>query len=208
MIYFNVTELPINVFAICERMGIQVKPYEAYLEIIASLGQKERTINEDGFAMVFDGQWYIFYKSDYRSYARTTFVVLHEIGHILLGHKMRIQNHDSGQIDFIEYKESKKQIEKEADMFAIRVMSPACILKELDLHTPEEIMEVCLMPYACSKTRARRMEELYKRNMFYMHPLERQVRTQFMPFIKRRRNNWRIEIANELCVFNIKQISS
>lgn len=199
LIDFNITELPINIYAICERMGIQAKPYEAYLELLETLGLEQRAVDDDGFSIILNKQWYIFYKSDYRSYARMTFVVLHEIAHILLGHKMRIED-ISGKISYINNKSVKTQIEKEADMFAIRIMSPACVLKELNLHTPEEIMEVCQMPYVYAEKRASRMKILYKRNMFYSHPLERQVRKQFSKFIIKRQNNWRIEISDELSI--------
>lgn len=205
LIDFNVTELPINIFAICDRMDIQVKPYETYLELIKTFGQEERMTNEDGFAMIFDGQWYIFYKSDYRSYARMTFVVLHEIAHILLGHKNRLQNTNS--IDFVENKKTKSQLEKEADMFAIRVMSPACILKELNVHTPVEIMEVCHIPFIYAEIRAKRMEILYERNMFYRNALETKVKDQFMSFIKNRRNNRRIEAAEEIGSFDLQKLN-
>ena len=86
LIDFNICELPIDVFKICEQLNIQIKSYEELPEIISIIGQQGRTVDEEGFCMLFDKNWFIFYKNDYRSYANINFVILHELAHILLGH--------------------------------------------------------------------------------------------------------------------------
>lgn len=192
LIDFNICELPIDVFKICERLNIQIKSYEEFPEIFSIIGQQGRTVDEEGFCMLFDKNWFIFYKNDYRSYANINFVILHELAHILLGHKTRVES-NNGKILYANKKNINSQLEKEADMFAIRIMSPACVLKELNLHTPEEIMEVCQLPYIYAEKRAQRIEELYKRNMFYKQPLEIKVREQFSPFVNRLKTNWQTE---------------
>ena len=58
------------------------------------------------------------------------------------------------------------------------------IVAGLDLHTPEEIAKVCDISITSATKRARRMKELYHRNMFLIHPLERQVYNQFKKFIE------------------------
>ena len=196
LIDFNICELPIDVFKICEQLNIQIKSYEELPEIISIIGQQGRTVDEEGFCMLFDKNWFIFYKNDYRSYANINFVILHELAHILLGHKTRIES-NNGKILYTNKKNMNSQLEKEADMFAIRIMSPACVLKELNLHTPEEIMEVCHLPYIYAEKRAQRIEELYKRNMFYKQPLEIKVREQFSPFVSRLKTNWQTESIQE-----------
>ena len=196
LIDFNICELPIDVFKICEQLNIQIKSYEELPEIISIIGQQGRTVDEEGFCMLFDKNWFIFYKNDYRSYANINFVILHELAHILLGHKTRIES-NNGKILYTNKKNMNSQLEKEADMFAIRIMSPACVLKELNLHTPEEIMEVCRLPYIYAEKRAQRIEELYKRNMFYKQPLEMKVREQFSPFVSRLKTNWQTESIQE-----------
>lgn len=107
-----------------------------------------------------------FTKTIIRSYANINFVILHELAHILLGHKTRIES-NNGKILYTNKKNMNSQLEKEADMFAIRIMSPACVLKELNLHTPEEIMEVCRLPYIYAEKRAQRLRNYTNGICFY-----------------------------------------
>ncbi|MFR8644141.1 MAG: hypothetical protein ACLVG1_08550, partial [Monoglobus pectinilyticus] len=52
-------------------------------------------------------------------------------------------------------------------------------------------------PYIYAEKRAQRIEELYKRNMFYKQPLEIKVREQFSPFVSRLKTNWQTESIQE-----------
>ena len=54
LIDFNICELPIDVFKICEQLNIQIKSYEELSEIISIIGQQGRTVDEEGFCMLFD----------------------------------------------------------------------------------------------------------------------------------------------------------
>lgn len=69
-------------------------------------------------------------------------------------------------------------------MFAIRLLSPACVLWGLNLHTAEEIAEYCDISLQAASYRAERMAELYRRNRFLRSPVERTLYKQFEPFIK------------------------
>ena len=75
----------------------------------------------------------------------------------------------------------------QANVFARDLLMPATVLATLDIHTPEEIMELCHISRQSAEIRAKRLEELYKRNMFNNHPLEMQVREQFDDFIIKRK---------------------
>ena len=94
---------------------------------------------------------------------------MHELGHYLLGHL------DNGEIT--------SENEEAADRFAADVLMPACVLWRLNLHTAQEIADLCNVSMQAAKIRAKRMEVLYDRNMFLSHPLERQVFNQFKDFI-------------------------
>ena len=69
-------------------------------------------------------------------------------------------------------------------MFAVRLLSPACVLWGLNLHTPEEIQKICNISWSAAVNRAKRMNVLYKRDLFLISPLERQVFEQFHNFIE------------------------
>ena len=49
--------------------------------------------------------------------------------------------------------------------------------------TPEAIQQVCGLSRQAAEFRARRMQELERRNRYYTSPLERQVVEQFRSYI-------------------------
>lgn len=75
------------------------------------------------------------------------------------------------------------EAEQEANVFARDLLAPACVLHELHLSSAKEISRVCNISMQSATIRAERMKELEKRNAFYLHPLEREVRKQFEKFI-------------------------
>lgn len=109
---------------------------------------------------------------------RQRFTIMHELGHYLLGHlgDKPLSRSES---------ECRLEEEQAADRFAIDMLAPACVLWGLQLHTSEEIAQVCQISMQAAKIRAERMEILYKRGKFLTHPLERQVYKQFQYFINK-----------------------
>jgi len=60
-------------------------------------------------------------------------------------------------------------------VFASRFLAPACVLWGLNVHTAADIARFCEISKEAAEIRAKRMAELYKRNMFLTSPLERRV---------------------------------
>ena len=111
---------------------------------------------------------------------RQRFTIMHELGHFLLGHL--------GDIPFSRSEEECRPAEEQAaDKFAIDMLSPACVLWGMNIHTPEEISKLCHISYQAACYRAKRMQLLYQRGMFLTHPLERRVYAQFLQFIRANR---------------------
>lgn len=164
----RVTELPVKVSTLCKSMGISVLYYTPQDE-------------NDGCSTIIDGRARI-YVSDRCSVERQRFTAAHELGHILLGHV--------GQYQLVnrEPSGSDNPIEHEANVFASRLLAPACVLWALNARTPEEIAALCQISYQAASFRAERMELLYHRNKFLTSPLERQVYEQFADFVRRKQN--------------------
>ena len=163
----GVTELPVKVGALCRKMGISVRYF-------SPVG------DDDGYSTIIDGRGVIFV-SDRCIPTRQRFTAAHELGHILLGHvgKYQLVNREPSPSD--------NPIEQEANVFASRLLAPACVLWALNVRTPEEIAALCQISYQAATYRAERMELLYKRNKFLSSPLEQQVYQQFLPFIQSRK---------------------
>lgn len=133
--------------------------------------------NQLGVSIYIENEWYIIV-DDTMKIERIRFTIAHELGHIFLGHDSLL--HRTPNSIFIE----KPEEETEADMFAARLLAPACVLWGLHLHSASEISQICNISYEAATYRAQRMELLYKRNKFLTSQLERKVYSNFENFIK------------------------
>ena len=168
---FNVTKLPVSVNSIAKQLGIKV---------IKNSDIHELQNGERGVTLFKNEHWYIIF-DDAESVPVCRFTVAHELGHILLGHML---------VNDIKYRTFEKRDEEEqaADMFAARLLAPACVLHELHATTATEIAKICNISMPAAEKRAERMAILEARNKYYLHPLERRVRQQFDDFIKQKLN--------------------
>ena len=175
----GINSLPVKVGDLCQ--GLNIKIFSSEGEIDES---------GDGQSLIRDGQALIMVNVN-TSLERQRFTIAHELGHILLGHvgKRRLINREPSPND--------NPIEQEANLFASRLLAPACVLWALDIHSAEEIAELCRISKTAAKFRAERMEALYARekqflkergkSCFLISPLEKQVFEQFKEFIGERR---------------------
>ena len=164
----NITELPVMMGQLCRRMGIPVRYF-----------RPERG-GSDGYSTILDGQAMIFV-SEECSRERQRFTAAHELGHILMGHV--------GQFALVNREPSPgdNPVEQAANVFASRLLAPACVLWALDAYTPEEIADLCRISHQAAVFRGERMAILRERQKFLTSPLERQVYAQFSDFIARKK---------------------
>ena len=160
----KVTELPVRIVPLCRQMGIKVLLHED-------------PTKGDGYSGLIGGIPHIFvYRGCYRP--RQRFTAAHELGHILLGHagKCRLVNREPSPND--------NPIEQAANVFAARILAPACVLWACNAFTAEAIADLCDISMQAAQFRAERMELLRHRGRFLSSPLEQQVFEQFAPFIE------------------------
>ncbi len=163
----GIKELPIKITDLCRRIGIPVK--------FSDLGAEQ-----DGYTVMVDGQPIIVINSLKRgNAARMRFTVAHELGHIMLGHVgvYELVNREPSPYD--------NEIEQQANIFASRLLAPACVLWGCRVSSPEEIMQLCDISHQAAQFRYNRMKVLYERNKFLTSPLEKKVYKQFKHFILR-----------------------
>lgn len=166
----GINELPVKVGALCRGMGIAVSYFSP-------------TDGNDGKSMIAGDRARILISSQC-PVERQRFTCAHELGHILLGHV--------GQHELVNREPDPKDnpIEQAANVFASRLLAPACVLWALDARTPEKIAALCQISYQAASFRAERMALLYERGKFLTSPLERQVYDQFAEFIARKKAEW------------------
>lgn len=168
----NIAALPVNMTLLCKSIGIRLQPYDGHADRVDEDG--ESTIMPDGVPLIV-------YNSQ-KPRPRKRFTVAHELGHILLGHvgKYQLVNREPSPND--------NSIEQAANVFASRLLAPACVLWALKAQTPVKIAELCDISLQAAEFRAARMALLCQRDKFLISPVERQVYIQFRPFIESRKN--------------------
>lgn len=126
------------------------------------------------------GSWTIIYDDTLDNNMRR-FAAAHELGHIFLGHDYRM-----GELRFSSGGR-KSELEREADMFAIRLLAPAFVLHELGVKDARAISAVCGIPIEQAAERARRMAVLEERGSFYKSGMERKLLENFDPWLREQR---------------------
>lgn len=173
-------ELPVKVSRICRRYGVTLRSYQVGAPLIRELGLEAQCDISDGFTVRSGDRCYVFYNME-QPPGRVRFTIAHELGHVLLGHlgdgEHTVYNRESSSEDALE--------EHTANVFASRLLAPACVLHALGAVTPEQIAAVCDISMAAARFRAGRMGMLEQRGKYGASPLERQVLAQFQPYIDR-----------------------
>ena len=170
LLEFSIDSFPVDILKITRQVGIHVKKNSDIQDLMpGELGKSYY----NGYA------WFIIY-DDTQPVDVCRFTIAHELGHFFLGHDLTYSKYNE-----IKGFSQKAKEEAQADKFAIRLLSPACILKELDLHTAEEIAKYCNIPLSVATERSKRMKILYKRDMFFTEPIEKEVYENFLPYIRK-----------------------
>lgn len=166
---FEIDRIPVDVIKITHAAGIKV---------IKDSDIHDLTPTENAKTYYNGIKWYIIF-NDQNPIEVSRFAIAHELGHIFLGHHIKL-------IKYGEHKEfdKKPKSEQQADAFALRLLCPACVLWSLNISTAEDIATCCKVPLNIAEQREKRMRELYKRNKFLTSPLEKEVYKQFENSIK------------------------
>lgn len=122
-----------------------------------------------GFSFHINNTNIIFY-DDKISHSAQRFTIAHEIGHITLQHFLLDKPNST--------------IEKEANMFATRLLMPLCVLYETNINSQQEIVEMCDVSNKCADYRLQRLQLVKTRDKFYTDKLEYKVFKNFKKYIK------------------------
>ena len=148
----NVCRLPLDIEQIVAQNDWVLLLYEENIKVANALLKGRQGTWQDGITCVYKGFKFIIYRK-FTNLGRWRFTIAHEFGHITLLHLNKLSN---------------EEYEREANMFAARVLMPMCVIKECKAYT----------------FRAERLQMLLKRNKFYTSALEVKLVKQFKMFIK------------------------
>lgn len=169
LIDMGVNRLPVKISGILKALNIPAGTYKQNLALIQTMGLAELVRKTDGFTVLREGRPYIFYNGDMLP-ARIRFTLAHELGHLVL--RNGFSRFSGGVVtrSNAEPGTTRDPEEQAADVFAVRLLAPACVLHELGLFD--------------AGYRLRRLLLLEERGRYYLSPLERRVRDQFAEFIR------------------------
>lgn len=125
------------------------------------------TKNNYGFTLRIGRRMFIFYDENV-SIPLQRFTIAHEIGHIVLKH-FYINDHNND--------------EKEANMFAARLLMPMCVLHECNIYNASQIQEICEVSEMAAYYRYKRLKLVEERGKFYTDKLELEVYKLFKKYI-------------------------
>lgn len=151
---YKINKLPVHLTDICRIKGIR---------ILKNSDAHQLREGEFGLAIKQCEKWYIVY-DDTDTIQQIRFTVAHELGHLVLNHNMYTPT---------------KTMELEADLFAVFLLMPLCVLRGIGILNPEEVAALCNVDL---ETYRYRTELSPLHNMFLSHS-EEKVYEQFSNFI-------------------------
>lgn len=171
----DITNLPVDLSKVLKAVDVKAILYcDAFFD-----ADSPRLRGSDGFVTKIGGKKAIYLNEEKGTTQRRRFTMAHEIGHIVLDHPITPIIYRNSEVD-----ENQSPTEIQANIFARDLLMPAGVLAKLHVTTVDEIMRICNVSYTSAQIRLERLTELYKRNKFGAHPLERQVISRFKDFIK------------------------
>lgn len=175
----GVDKLPVDLNAVLRNLGVRAYTYSRSRGLLASIGLAEVAGRVSGLTF-YAGEQPVILFNDAETPQRIRFTIGHELGHIVLGHVLPGEYTQQNR----EPQPGDDPMEQAANRFAADLLAPACVLWGLDLHRAEDIAQVCKISIQAARFRAERMEILYQRDKFLLHPLERAVYQQFESFLR------------------------
>lgn len=160
----GICSLPVNVGRLCRSLEISVRQYA---------GED----SSDGKSLIIDGRPLILVSRN-KPVPRQRFTAAHELGHVLLGHV-----EEGGRLVNREPSPGDNPLEREANVFASRLLAPACVLWGCGVRSEQDIMELCGISRQSAAFRWQRIEVLLERDRFLASPIERKVYEQFTDYI-------------------------
>lgn len=164
----KIRHLPIDLKEVADKNNWILVLFEDNVDLVSALDKEKYNANCEGFTCVYKKHIFIIYKKT-SNIARLRFTIAHEFGHIVLLHLNKL-------ID--------NEYEREANMFAARILMPICVIKECKAYTPQAISKLCGVSLTAATFRANRLQLLLQRDKFYTLPYEVKVVKQFKKFIK------------------------
>lgn len=180
-------KLPVDVDALAKKLGVEIHPFPGKEQALLH-NLVNRAADGPCVSLRIRRAWHIFLRANAFDESHRRFAVAHELGHLLLAHETETlapgvrcfaARENTGDV----LDDPQELEDYTADLFAIRLLAPACLLHEMHVDTSGGIIRLCGLPPHAAAIRAERMQLLNERDVYYTHILETKVRNAFMPWL-------------------------
>lgn len=176
----HIDRLPMDIDVICEILGVCVLSYDAGAEVIERAHLYRAVRSTNGLAFYLRETPVILF-NETQELPQVMFTIAHELGHIVFQHVKPCQPCPAGKGE--RWNASRK--ETAANQFAAQLLAPPCVLRDMGLYSPKEIMRLCMIPQQAAAYSARRIERLNQQRAVLTDPLELAVCARFQPYISK-----------------------
>ena len=181
--------LPAEVEALARKTGVEVLPFPDREQQPRLWEAVRKAGAQDCVSLRVDGRWYLLIREGALDESRRRFAIAHELGHLLLRHGTRaispgVRAFQSRENAGDVLDEPQSLDDYAADIFAVRLLAPACVLHALHAENASDIQRICGLPPQAARLRGERMALLNDRDAYMTHPLERKVMAHFLPFVE------------------------
>ncbi len=154
----DISELPVDLTAICDAQSIDVYSYTEAEVLISSL-HIEKQLKAAGFTVLIpDGRKIVLY-DDALPFEMRRWLIACGIGCFILGFA-RIERCNERTVLLLTEEELKQ-----AGIFAGRLLAPLSVLWGMGVQSAQEIARVCRIPKATAEKRFARLLEMEERNL-------------------------------------------
>lgn len=166
---YHIDTLPVDIRSLCNRMGIVLHSYASGENLIEQYRLQPFT-SLDGFSTILKNNYVIFYNQAVRPVGRIRFTVCHEIYHIIIGDVRKNTVACRNSVTCWNHGEQQptNPVERAANIFASRLLAPACVLHVLGIRETDKIANLCGLSHTAASIRAERMDALYQREQQFL----------------------------------------
>ena len=164
----HVCSLPIDLDTLFARNGYNLLTFSTARNFLSDvIGEQYFDGSLDCFTIFCNDSITVVY-DETLPHTRLRFSLAHELGHIVLSHDL----HTPFRYDV------------EADLFASRLLMPACVINACKVDSADELALLCEVSLAAARSRFARIQRLAERNRYLQSETERKVLKGFSDFVQ------------------------
>ena len=168
----QINQLPVDPFALAKKAKIPVLTYGKFATVVdCSPASILERYGPDGFTQRIEGQYVIWY-NNCNPTARVRWTIMHELGHIFLGHM-----EEGNDVAF------NGAADRETDAWAAAVLCPLPVVHLCDVASPQELARLTGLSTQAARYNYEKLQQLRSRGELFKNEAEQALACHFLAFI-------------------------